>query len=171
MSMPMRLAMPDTSKYEYNKPRLTRSGLHAVKKRPLTIIIGGLIFFALGIFAALSAMNVFNNIMSETSLILDREHSGGSELAISAADLVRNNGYISVTGSVISHMTKPASRVEAVVELQDKQAKIIKVESAMVSSDPMRPGETSLFCVEMPDDPRAVSFRIHFKQLFGRSMN
>jgi hypothetical protein len=92
-------------------------------------------------------------------------------VALGSATVERRLGYVTVTGAVVNCSARSLSRIEAVVELLDRQNRPLQLESGLVTFDPLPKGESSPFRVELPDNARAVAYRVRFKQLLGAALN
>lgn len=94
-----------------------------------------------------------------------------AKVTLQTASAVRHLGFVTVTGNALNRFNDRLPRVEAVVELLDRQNHTLQVESSLVAFDPLPPGETAPFRVEVPDSAQAVAYRVRFKQLLGASLN
>lgn len=108
---------------------------------------------------------------SAPMLTLSRSIAGVGPLALMGASAERRLGYVTVVGDVTSNSVTPLSGVEATVELVDKAGATVRYEAGMIAFDSIRPGESSPFKVTLQDDPRAVSYCVHFKELLGRRLD
>ncbi len=97
--------------------------------------------------------------------------AANGQVALTNAALERKLGFVTVTGGVFSRAKHNLSQVEAVVELLDSQNRTLQVQSALVALDPLAVGQSAPFRVEMNDNPRAAGWRVHFRQMFGASLD
>lgn len=168
MSLPMRVdyvVAPEPSEAPLRRRRARR------KRHPFRL------FFALTFCAAalgttiVGAQTLIRTFRPAPALQLRNSLGAGASVGLASASMERNVGFITVTGSVINQTQKPIPHVEAVVELLDAQNKTVRVESALVPFDPLPVGAASPFRVELTDDSRAASYRVHFKRLLGSALN
>ena len=94
----------------------------------------------------------------------------GTQAAAATPRVIRRVGYVTVAGSVTNRTAATLDRVEAVVELLDRERHALRSESSMIARNSIAPGQISAFQVEMADDPRAVAYRFHFKKLYGADL-
>jgi hypothetical protein len=97
--------------------------------------------------------------------------SESAKVTLNAAHIERNLGFVTVTGNAMNRTSSSLARVEAMVELLDAQNQTLCLESALVPFNPMPAGRNTPFQVHLPDDSRAVAYRVWFKQLAGPSLN
>jgi len=107
----------------------------------------------------------------DTALRLVQPSGEGAQVQLCGTSAERKLGFVTVTGSVKNRTVQLLGHVEAVVELKDARHNTVAVESALLSLDPLKAGETSPFQVEMEDQPRAVEYRIHFRRLLGATLD
>lgn len=173
MSLPMRWEDPEV--YEsipvpisivkpLRKARLSRrQGLRAVcAVAALTTLCGLSVFGAISVFSALRPAADLHLVASSDT---------GAKATLASAAVERKLGFVTVSGTVLSHNSQAIPRVEAVVELLDAQNRTLRVESGMVAFDPLPSGQAAPFQVEVTDVPQAVGYRVRFRQLDGLCLN
>jgi hypothetical protein len=121
--------------------------------------------------AVIGAGSLLRSWRAEPSLRLAASEAPGRQILLLTANADRRLGFVSITGSVLSREARPLSKVEAVVELLDKEQTPLRLESALLSGDLRPKADPTPFRVDLPDDPRAVAYRIRFKQLTGAFLN
>ncbi len=93
--------------------------------------------------------------------------SGGATVPSAAPKVIRKLGFVAVTGRLANGTSRPLDRLEAVVDLMDRDGRIVRSGSALVERDRVAPGQETAFQVDMPDEPRAAAYRIRYKTLLG----
>ena len=121
--------------------------------------------------AVIGAVSVVNAFRPAPALHLVRSSDTGARATLTSASVDRKLGFVTVSGTVLSHNPQALPRVEAVVELLDADNRTVQVESGMVAFDPLPSGQAAPFQVEVTDVPRAVGYRIRFRQLDGLCLN
>ena len=111
------------------------------------------------------------NAASTPTLRMVSMPAANGQVALTNGTLERKLGFVTVTGSVFSRAKHNLSQVEAVVELLDSQNRTLQMQSALVAYDPLPVGQSAPFRVEMSDNPRAAGWRVHFRQMFGASLD
>ena len=133
-------------------------------------VVGLAVALLVGTMTGVVAQKTLTAIRPAPELQLEKEMTSG-DIALGSASLERKLGFITVTGDAASRATRNLPRVEAVVELRDAQRHTLRVESALIGLPTLAAGDTAPFQVEMPDDSRAVSYRVRFRQMAGASLN
>ena len=173
MSLPMRwedpesnetISVPTLSLKPMRKARLSR-------RQRLRAFCGVAAFSALCGLAIIGACSVVNALRPTPELQLRTSSEAGAKATLASATVERKLGFVTVSGSVLSHNSQALPRVEAVVELLDAQNRTVQVESSMVAFDPLPSGQAAPFQVEVTDVPRAVAYRVRFRQLDGLCLN
>src|SRR5262249_36244127 len=123
-----------------------------------------------GTLTTIGAQSIWNSIHTDHMLRFDALPEG-QEVTASHPAIERRLGFITVTGSISSHATRPLAQVEAVVELLDAKNETIQVEEGLIEFDPLLPAQTAPFRVDLPDNTHAVAYRVRFKQLTGAMLN
>lgn len=179
MSVPMRKADPERYapipvptpvetplRVEHTRRR-TRPSL----RRRLRAALG------IGVFSVLCGLTIFgagaavNALQPAPSLHLIPSSEVGAKAVLDSASIERKFGFVTVSGTVLSHNSKAMQGVEAVVELLDAQNRTVQVESGMVAFDPLPSGQAAPFSVAVTDVPQAVGYRIRFRQVNGLCLN
>lgn len=173
MSVPLRwepLAIPEPSNPPQCSPlrRRRETRQHGRRFRTVLVAFSRVSLFAL---AVVGAWTLLQAAWKTPDLHLTPASASGGQVTLASASAERQLGYVTVSGSVQNHAQNRLAQVEAVVELLDRQNHTVKVESALVAFDPLPPGETSPFRVEVPDTDRAVAYRVRFKKLLGGALN
>lgn len=128
-------------------------------------------FAVIGSLSCIGAATVVKGLTPETTLRREMPASSGSEVTLGSATVERRLGYVTVTGEVANQTKASLSKVEAVVELMDARNQTVRMESALISFNPLPAGRVSPFQVQVPDDSRAVAYRVRFKELLGAPLN
>jgi hypothetical protein len=128
-------------------------------------------FGVIGSLSCIGAASLLNGLSTETTLRQEAYPTPVSKVALGSASAERRLGYVTVTGQVANQTNTPLSKVEAVVELLDSRHQTVQMESAMIAFNPLPSGHASPFQVEIPDNSRAVAYRIRFKELLGAPLN
>lgn len=92
-------------------------------------------------------------------------------LEVGPTRALREYGYVRVIGTARNITSKPLRDTEAVVELLDRNGKLLNVESALVESPAIQPREDSPFSVHLKDAVGAASYRVRFRTLLGPSLS
>lgn len=131
----------------------------------------------IGVFSALCGLTIFgagaavNALRPAPGLHLISSPEAGAKAVLDSASVERKLGFVTVSGTVLSHAGKSMPRVEAVVELLDAQNRTVQVESGMVAFDPLPSGQAAPFRVDVTDVPQAVGYRVRFRQADGFCLN
>jgi hypothetical protein len=128
----------------------------------LTALARGVII----VLAFVGAYTLWMTSRAPVQLSLEPQ-TAGARLAVTSATADRNQGFVTVTGDVVNHTGSKLKDVVAVVELRDKEDHTVKLESALVSSGEVEAEQPTGFRVELPDDARAVSYSVRFRNLSG----
>jgi hypothetical protein len=140
-------------------------------RRRLRAVGGVIAFTALCSLALVGAGTVVNALRPATELRLAPTSGTAAKATLASASAARKLGFVTVSGTVLSHNSKALARVEAIVELLDAQNKTLQVDSGMVAFDPLPSGQAAPFRVEITDAPEAVAYRVSFRQLDGFCLN
>jgi hypothetical protein len=168
MSVPLRIDSDYVSvSVPYTPERLhTSRRVSSGRAKPLYAVIS-LLLLAAGTLAG-----VFVSSASRSAgLRLDSSAAPGASVALSAASVDRNLGFATVTGTATNFSGRPLQDVEAEVELLDASGRPLHFEAAMIAFSRLDRGAASPFSVTMQDDARAVSYRVHFRQLLGARLD
>lgn len=175
MSVPLRWQEPEILQERVQVTRMPLRPTPASRSRRLgaTFVVwacfGGMILCG-GVGFQLGRLNGFNE-NSPSALHLVSTPSASAKVLLSNANVERRVGFITVTGTVLSRAKSSLSNVEMVVELLDAQNRTLKMESALISNDPLPPDGTSAFSVVIQDDPHAVRYRVRSRKLFGGALD
>jgi hypothetical protein len=171
MSMPLRWEEPP-SQEPVDSPQSTPKRRR--RTAPIRRMIGATLILTLalsvGTLTTIGAQSVWNSVRPAQTLRLDAR-PGGSEVSTGLPAVERHLGFVTITGSIASHVDRPLAQVEAVVELLDSQNQTVQLESGLIAFDPLMPGQTAPFRVDLPDNTRAVAYRIRFRQLSGAALD
>ena len=140
-------------------------------RRRLRAVCGVTAVVTLCGLAIVGAGTVVSALRPAAELQLIASSGSGAKATLASASVERKLGFVTVSGTVLSHNHQALPRVEAVVELLDAQNKTVQVDSGMVAFDPLPSGEAAPFRVEVTDVPQAVGYRIRFRQLDGICLN
>ena len=179
MSLPMRwedleackptpVAAPTESPLRIEQP-LRRTRIFS--RRRLRAVDGVTAVVTLCGLAIVGAGTVLGALRPTAELQLIASSGSGAKATLASASVERKLGFVTVSGTVLSHDLQALPRVEAVVELLDAQNKTVQVDSSMVAFDPLPSGEAAPFRVAVTDVPRAVGYRVRFRQLDGLCLN
>lgn len=105
------------------------------------------------------------------SAVLRIEPAYGTTFSLASPQVDRAVGYLTVTGNFENRNASPIKRVEAVVELLDKENNTLSLESALVALETVPAHGNSAFQVIVPDKPQVASCRVHFRELLGATLN
>ena len=137
----------------------------------LAALCGVKVLAALCGLAAAGAAGIVGALRPAAELQLVASSEAGAKATLASASVERKLGFVTVSGTVLSHNSQAIPRVEAVVELLDAQNRTVQVESSMVAFDPLPSGQAAPFQVEVTDIPQAVAYRVRFRQLDGLCLN
>lgn len=179
MSLPMRWEDPEA--YEptpaptpaappLRMEKAQRKARTSVRRR-VRAVCGIVVFATLCGLAVVGAGSVVNAMRPTPGLHLIASSDVGAKAVLNSSSIERKLGFVTVSGTVLSHTSQALPRVEAVVELLDAQNKTVQVESGMVAFDPLPSGQAAPFHIEVTDVPQAVGYRIRFRQLDGLCLN
>lgn len=170
MSVPLRWQDPEpTEPIVFPTSSKIRKSRSAGRRR-LRVFCGSVVALAFGSLAVIGAASLMPDRTS-SSLHLLASNAAEARASLVSASSLRRLGFVSVTGSVLSHDRNALPKVEAVVELLDAQNHTVQVESGMVAFDPLPAGVDAPFHIEVTDVPQAVAYRIRFRQLDGVCLN
>jgi len=173
MSLPMRWEDPES--YEpIPVPTLTLKPTRKTRlsrRQRVRAFCGIVALSGLCGLAIVGAATVVNALRPAPQLRLVASSDFGAKATLASASVDRKLGFVTVSGTVLSHNSQALPRVEAVVELLDAQNRTVQVEDGMVSFDPLPPGQAAPFHVEVTDVPQAVGYRVRFRQLDGLCLN
>jgi|SRR5579871_2013748 len=171
MSLPLRWEEPSSPE---SPSTPSHSPLRRRRRSPAQRMLGSTLLFTLilsiGTLTAIGAQSVWAKVHADASLQLDARPDG-QQVTSSYPAIERRLGFVTVTGNIVSHDPQPLHQVEAVVELLNAQHETIEVESGMIGFDPLMPGQTAPYRVDLPDNVHAAAYRIRFKQLSGATLN
>ena len=170
MSLPLRWEDPSPPEPVITPSRTPQRRRSSRTKHILISSLFITVSLLIGSLAVLGGQRVWENFHTPSTLYL-ASRPNGQEVTAGQAAIERRLGFVTVTGSIASHVTRPLSQVESVVELLDAQNETVQVESGMIAFDPLLPGQMAPFRVELPDNVRAVGYRIRFKELSGASLD
>jgi hypothetical protein len=91
-------------------------------------------------------------------------------LEVRANHAAREYGYVTVTGEAANLSDRAVKNVEAVVEFFDRDRKLLKVETALLSLPTALPGEETPFTVQTRDLPGMSAYRVRFRHLLGETI-
>lgn len=129
----------------------------------ILVIMSGIAVFALAVVGFVGLLHR----AQQPSVLIAEVAPKGDHVAVASSTATRRVGFVVVSGEVVNHSNAPLKNVEAVVELLDAHQHTIKLESGMIELDPLPSGRISPFQVELMDDARAITYRVHFKRLMG----
>jgi hypothetical protein len=173
MSLPMRWEDPES--YEPTPvPTLVvkpRRKARLSRRQRLRAFCAVMVLAALCSLAIVGACSVVGALRPASDLHLVASSDMEAKATLASASVARKLGFVTVSGTVLSHNAQALPRVEAVVELLDAQNRTVQVESGMVAFDPLPSGQAAPFQVEVTDVPQAVAYRVRFCQLDGLCLN
>lgn len=172
MSLPVRLERLDRESASLHQPR--ELAPEEVRPRPEapTHAYAALVFLVgCCIAGAFCSYAWRGNPASSALALYQSPPSANAAVQLLSAVVDRRLGYVTVTGSISNRVSRPVRSAEAVVELLDASGRIIATESAVIGLDPLAPGDTAPFQVEMPDQPAAVGYRVRFRRLGGAAID
>lgn len=117
-----------------------------------------------------AAQKTFQALRPAPELRLDNS-GGGSQIALNGASVERRLGFVTITGSVTNRRVTSLPPVEAVVELLDAQQHPVQMEYALVGSRALAAQSDAPFQIILPDNARAMSYRVRFRELAGADLN
>jgi hypothetical protein len=117
--------------------------------------------------AAAAAASYHIVTLRNDGLRLEQSAAPGASVRLDGAGVERSFGFATVTGSATNVGALPLEDVEAVVELLDASGRTLRLEAGLIAYSRLEGGAESPFTVTMPDEPRAVSYRVHFRKLLG----
>jgi hypothetical protein len=141
------------------------------RSRLVRLTLCGALCSVLGGLTVVGTQSALNAARAAAGLHLVASSAPKGKVALGSATVERRLGYVTVTGDVVNRSARSLTRIEAVVELLDKQNRPLQLESGLITFDPLPRGESSPFRVELPDNVRAVAFRVRFRQLLGAALN
>ncbi len=171
MSLPLRWQDPEPNTLLTVTPAPRSRKSRNANLRRLRLLVGACTVSVLCGLAVVGAASVVTALRPAPGLRLVPAQSSQSKASLASASIERRLGFVSVSGSVLSHNHQPLAKVEAVVELLDAQNHTVQVESGMVAFDPLPPDEAAPFHIEVTDVPQAVAYRVRFRQLDGLCLN
>ena len=172
MSLPLRWDQPELPAHAEQPLRSPHR-----RRRPARIarIFAAITLLTAGssvlVLAGVGARTAWSNIHAGSDLKLIDPVIDRPQVALSTPSVERRLGFVTVTGTVANAASIAQHNVEAVVELVDPENRTVRMESAMIAFDPLGPKQSAPFRVEIPDDSRAVGYRVRFKKLSGESLD
>ena len=117
--------------------------------------------------AILGAFNLSNLTEPANGMKMEISQKSSSPITLDSPSIVRKLGFLTVSGNAVNQSQINLSHIEAVVELFDSKHRLLTTESSLIGSDSFFAGQTVPFQIELSDAPRAVSYRIRFRQMGG----
>ncbi|HLI49441.1 MAG TPA: hypothetical protein VKV18_12230 [Chthonomonas sp.] len=143
-------------------PAPRRPKLH----RPLRLLV-----FGFTLLVAIEAGVVLDQKLFQphpSALPLSVPSTGpNASVRLCTAEAKRQEGFVSVKGSLQNLSSRPLRHVQAVVELLNSKGLPLDVETAPIVLDPVLPHQNAPFHIVVEDSPQATSCRIRFRTLLG----
>jgi hypothetical protein len=171
MSLPLRWEPNEAPGAPYVLPSRPLRRRVSRRSRALRALVRLMACLGVGSLAVVGAGSVLHSVHPAPTLKLVLSASQQGRVVLDTASVDRRLGFVTITGSVSSHTSRPLSKVEAVVELLDAANRPVQVESGLIAFDPLLPGQASPFRVEVNDNTQAVTYRVRFKELLGPALN
>ena len=95
----------------------------------------------------------------------------GSQVGLNGATVERRLGFVTIIGSVTNRQAANLPQVEAVAELLDAQQRPVQMEAALIGSRALGARADAPFQIILPDNAKAVSCRVRFRELAGADLN
>ncbi len=127
-------------------------------------IVATAVVVSLGI---LGAFNLSNGMFPPNGMRLEKSHDSSYPISLDSATSVRKLGYLSISGNAVNDSRTNLSHIEAVVELLDAKNHILATESSLIESNSFISGQAAPFQVEVSDNPKAIAYRVRFRQMSG----
>ena len=150
--------------------RAARVGKVAVAKVVRKTETSNLLIVAAAIAVAAITLGVFNlSSLSEPANGMKMETSQNSSIpfSLNSSSIVRKLGFLTVSGNAGNEAQTNLPHIEAVVDLFDSKHRLLATESSLIGSDSLGAGQNVPFQVELLDSPKAVSYRVRFRQMSG----
>ena len=102
-----------------------------------------------------------------STLTLLKSGSEHADVVLSAARAERKYEFVSVIGTVSNVSGRDLKDVEAVVELLDRDGKLLSVDSALLGVSALSTGAETPFKLAMRDADGASTYRVRFRSFLG----
>ena len=122
-----------------------------------------------GITVGVAASGIQKTFRSVSTLQI--QNANGATFSLASPQIDRAAGFVTVTGNFENRKALSVKRVEAVVELLDRENNTLGLESALVALETVPARGNSAFQVVIPDKLQAASCRVHFRELLGATLN
>ena len=166
MSVPMRWEVEAVPEYH---PVVCVKRAAPRRRNRLRVMVAVSLAVLLSAGVAVAAQKTFQALRPAPELRLD--NSGGSQVALNGASVERHLGFVTITGVVANRQAANLSQVEAVAELLDAQQRPVQMEYALVGSRALAAQSNAPFQIILPDNAKAVSYRVRFRELAGADLN
>lgn len=133
-----------------------------VKKK----VIAGIFIFVVFLFLFMGGHS-----QPTTSSIIDNSVNDEPQLELISQHCYEEYGYFQFAGEVKNISGKSLKNVEAVGTAYTKTGEFVNSDDALISYNPILPGQTSSFKVMMTYNPAMQKCATDFKYLMGESIN